>query len=443
MLRQIFILLKQTQIYKQDFGKALDGESTINVFSRIFSEPPAVNEREEIKNYIFFNYRICYIYDIPRKLVACFVTDLTDRPEDIEPELIRCKNQFLVLFESMLDEDLDSDMLELFDPVVESIHKNLRPKVSLIGFSGVGKTTITNLIMEKKIPTQHVPTINGRISTLRMGKLAFSLWDFAGQEQFSHLWNNFIKGSDAVLLITDSSLENIEKSKFFLDLIKKNVPDAHAAVIGNKQDLPEAIPAADIERHLNLKAYSMVATDPDNRNKMITILGDILEISPEVSPLFKALQLRDQKEKEAKRALETGDMKTALNLFFELSDICIELGEDRISSDYMDKALKIKKTLKADGMGDDTAKISLPKTISLKSIKATDVQAVDSDTNLKLLQMIQDYKLKIANVDKKLTDFELANISEELSDEDFENKSARLEKLKTKLLAQLQTLSNA
>ena len=93
-----------------------------------------------------------------------------------------------------------------------------------------------------------------------------------------------MKGSDAVLLITDSTLENVEKSKFFTELIKREAPTAHQAAVGNKQDLPDAMTIMDIERHLGLKAYSMVATDPNNRDKMITIVADILEMSSEVSP---------------------------------------------------------------------------------------------------------------------------------------------------------------
>ncbi len=86
--------------------------------------------------------------------------------------------------------------------------------------------------MAEEIPMEHIPTITGDIATIKIGKLQFHLWDFAGQEQFSFLWQNFIKGSDAVLLITDSTLENCEKSKYFVELIKKELlmPTRHVSV---------------------------------------------------------------------------------------------------------------------------------------------------------------------------------------------------------------------
>ena len=161
-----------------------------------------------------------------------FVSDLSDKFENIKKELDKCRKEFMGMFEAVLDQKLDEQTFAIFDPTVEVIHKNLRPKMSLVGFSGVGKTTITRLIMAEEIPMEHIPTITGDIATIKIGKLHFHLWDFAGQEQFSFLWQNFIKGSDAVLLITDSTLENCEKSKYFVELIKKEVlmPTRHVSV---------------------------------------------------------------------------------------------------------------------------------------------------------------------------------------------------------------------
>ena len=127
------------------------------------------------------------------------------------------------------------------------MHRNLKPKIALVGFAGVGKTTIKQLIKMDEIPLQHVPTITGEIATIKIGKLFFRLFDFAGQEQFKFLWKGFIKESDAVLVVTDSTLKNIEKSKFFLELKTKEVPHARAAIIGNKQDLSNALSVKEIE----------------------------------------------------------------------------------------------------------------------------------------------------------------------------------------------------
>jgi signal recognition particle receptor subunit beta len=205
------------------------------------------------------------------------------------------------------------------------------------------------LIKAEEIPMQHIPTITGDIATIKIGKLHFHLWDFAGQEQFSYLWNNFIKGSDAVLLVTDSTLENVEKSKFFLELIKEQAPHAHTAVIGNKQDLDDAINPSHIEKILGLKSYSMIAKDSGNRDKMIQIIADILDMSAEVSPLLKPLLERDKLTEDAVKALETADFDKAAFLFEKISDLCIELGDDSLGKEFFEKAQKIKTMLQKVG----------------------------------------------------------------------------------------------
>lgn len=300
---------------------------------------------DEVDYHDFYKYRISYITNKDLRLLFLFVTGLTDNFEDIEKELKKCKKEFLNLFDDILQHKFDKKTFEVFDPTVDAIHRNLRPKISLVGFSGVGKTTITRLIKAEEIPMQHIPTITGDIATIKIGKLHFHLWDFAGQEQFSYLWSNFIKGSDAVLLITDSTLENVEKSKFFLELIKEQAPDAHSAVIANKQDLEQALKPDKIEDILGLKAYSMIAIDPDNRDKMIKIIADVLEMNTQISPLLKPLLERDEKMRAAQNALENADFAKAADLFEEISDLCLDLGDDSLSQEFYKKSRKIKAQL--------------------------------------------------------------------------------------------------
>ncbi|QEE17260.1 ADP-ribosylation factor-like protein [Promethearchaeum syntrophicum] len=345
MLRQVFITLDGESIYNREFGKALDEEAFEQVLKHISKEASNLTT-ESIQYHDYFKYRITYLSVPNKNTIFFFVSDLSDKFNSVKKELQKCRKEFMDMFGEILDEKLDEDTFEVFDPTIELIHKNLRPKISLIGFSGVGKTTITRLITAEDIPIEHIPTITGDIGTIKIGKLHFHLWDFAGQEQFSFLWNNFIKGSDAVLLITDSTLENCEKSKYFIELVKKEAPMAHTAVIGNKQDLPDAMPIIDIERHLSMKCYSMIATDPGNRDKMITILGDILEMSGEISPLLKPLIDRDKKMLEAEEALENGNFELAMSIFEELADLSLDLGDDRVSQDFHEKAQKIRNILK-------------------------------------------------------------------------------------------------
>ncbi|MHA1149692.1 MAG: ADP-ribosylation factor-like protein [Promethearchaeota archaeon] len=338
MLRQFYIIRNDKILYKREYAKGLDKDSRDFVFSQL-KEDAFASLSEDFKIFDYYKTKISYIVDKPSKLLILFITDLDDDHNRIKTEITKFKTYFMNVF----DDSMNSSALELLDPIIDAIHRKLKPKISIVGFSGVGKTTIIKLIRAEEIPAEHIPTINGERSTIKIGNLEFNLWDFAGQDQFSFLWNKFIVGSDAVLLITDSTLENIEKSKYFLTLISEEAPYAHVAVIANKQDINGALHPKVIEEHFGLKTYSMVAIDPENRNKMIQIIADVLEMNGEVSPLLQPLFIRDRLIDEAQTALEQGDLKSAAEKFQKIGDLCITLGDYSLGNEIFNKLKQIEK----------------------------------------------------------------------------------------------------
>jgi small GTP-binding protein len=338
MLRQVYIFKGEKALYNKTFGKAITLEDFQNLYPEILEE---IKRGTSLDSYDFFKYKIVYSLVKEHDLMFMFITDINDELRRTKSELEKIKKEFLETFGDTLD-NLDPALMEVLDPLIDATHRNLKTKISLVGFSGVGKTTTTNLICADEIPSVHIPTITGKISTVKIGKLYFHLWDFAGQEQFSYLWNDFILGSDAVLIITNSTLENVEKSRFFVELIKEYAPYAHAAAIGNKQDLPDALHVDKIQEILGLKTYSMVAIDPGNRDKMIQIISDILEISYDTSPLLKPLFERDNLMQKARIALENGDIVQTAEYFERISDLCLLLGDDLLYKEFYEKANKLK-----------------------------------------------------------------------------------------------------
>ena len=338
MLRQVYILKDEKVLYNKNFGKAISIEDFQKIYQEILEE---TEKGTSLDSYDFFKYKIVYSLGLDKRLMFIFITDINDDVNRAKRELESLKREFLETFGDSID-NLDPVLMEIFNPIMDTTHRNLKTKISLVGFSGVGKTTTTNLICADEIPSVHIPTITGKISTVKIGKLYFHLWDFAGQEQFSYLWNDFILGSDAVLIITDSTLENVEKSRFFIELVKEHAPFAHTAIIGNKQDLPDALTVEKIQEILGLKTYSMVAIDPENRDKMIQIIADILEISTDASPLLKPLFERDQLMNRARVCLENGDIAQTAEFFERISDLCLELGDDSLYKEFYEKSQKLK-----------------------------------------------------------------------------------------------------
>ncbi|MFW9950056.1 MAG: ADP-ribosylation factor-like protein [Candidatus Thorarchaeota archaeon] len=331
-------------MYEKNFGRSLTSENFQSIYEEIKNQA-SHGLLSEFGSSYFFKYQILYTIDENYKVIFIFIIGFNDDLEQVKIELRKLKKEFIESFGDSL-ENIDLSLLEILNPLVEKTHRNIKTKISLVGFSGVGKTTITNLIRAEEIPNVHIPTITGKVSTIKIGKLYFHLWDFAGQEQFSYLWNDFIYGSDAVLIITDSRLENVEKSKYFVELIKDQCPYSHSAVIGNKQDLPYALSLEKIEEIMGLRTYSMIAIDPNNRDKMIQIIADILDMNTQSSPLLKPIFERDRLIQLAKKSLEEGEIESSVNLFEQISNICLDLGDDNLYKEFSEKAEKLRRYIK-------------------------------------------------------------------------------------------------
>lgn len=155
-------------------------------------------------------------------------------------------------------------------------------KVSIIGYGGVGKTTLVTLLNGGVPPTSYVPTIAidiQKIEGARIGTYEISTWDFAGQDRFRKLWELYFRGSRIILLVTDSTLENVLNSKDIIDLIRRKDIAAQLLAIANKQDLPGALSPQLVQRILGIKAYGMVAIDPNNREKALDIIKEALKLT--------------------------------------------------------------------------------------------------------------------------------------------------------------------
>ena len=148
-------------------------------------------------------------------------------------------------------------------------------KLTLAGYGAVGKTTIFKLLKGVAAPAAYFPTIGANVDRedILIRNARIRVWDLAGQEQYHRTWPIFLRNSKLVLLVTDSSRTNVERSKNLINLVKTIEPKAIIIGIANKQDMPNRLSPQEIESILGVKSYGLVAIDTSYREKITDVVA--------------------------------------------------------------------------------------------------------------------------------------------------------------------------
>jgi len=195
---------------------------------------------------------------------------------------------------------------------------------------------------------QHEPKISGDIATLKIGRVNFQIRDFTEQAEIGFLWNNFIHSSDAVLIVTNSTFGNVERSRFFLNKIEEETPQAHICVIANTKNIQSPLEPSKIEEILGNKTISINATNTKNRDKLIQTLINSLDMSEELSPLLISINERNELITELEQALVAVDFETVNILYDKIINLTLEIGDSLDNMEFYKNYQKIKSRLNQD-----------------------------------------------------------------------------------------------
>ena len=119
-------------------------------------------------------------------------------------------------------------------------------KITLIGNSGVGKTSIINQYIDQTFDEANAATIGANYSekviTKNNKEYELNIWDTAGQEKFHAVGKHFYKDAYIVCLVYDiTSQDSLVQLKeiWYPDIKKFGEKYTILAVVGNKSDLYE------------------------------------------------------------------------------------------------------------------------------------------------------------------------------------------------------------
>ncbi|KAH8292626.1 hypothetical protein KR054_012131 [Drosophila jambulina] len=142
--------------------------------------------------------------------------------------------------------------------------------VVMLGLDSAGKTTaLYRLKFDQYLNT--VPTIGFNCEKVQgnIGKakgVHFLVWDVGGQEKLRPLWRSYTRCTDGILFVIDSvDTERMEEAKMELMRTAK-CPDNQGVpvlILANKQDLPNACGAKELEKLLGLNELHTYAMPPN------------------------------------------------------------------------------------------------------------------------------------------------------------------------------------
>ena len=120
-------------------------------------------------------------------------------------------------------------------------------KIGIIGYDFVGKSSITEMIKSGSIPGKYKVTTQLKKYKAKLFGMPILLWDIPDQGDLSEkVWQSFILGSDAVILVLDSTKENAEESKLMVEITDRIIPNAELLIVANKQDSSDSLKPEEI-----------------------------------------------------------------------------------------------------------------------------------------------------------------------------------------------------
>jgi ADP-ribosylation factor protein 1 len=129
-------------------------------------------------------------------------------------------------------------------------------RMIMVGLDAAGKTTVLYKLKLGEVVTT-IPTIGFNVEEVQYKNISFTVWDIGGQDKIRKLWRYYYHGTDAAIFVVDSSdRDRIEdaREELFKMINEEEMRDAAVLVFANKQDLPDAMNAAEISQKLGLNS---------------------------------------------------------------------------------------------------------------------------------------------------------------------------------------------
>merc|ERR1712176_756316 len=144
--------------------------------------------------------------------------------------------------------------LTLAQKIFKLLTSKKEMRILMVGLDAAGKTTILYKLKLGEIVTT-IPTIGFNVETVEYKNISFTVWDVGGQDKIRPLWRHYYQGTQGLIFVVDSNdRDRVEdaREELMKMLNEDEMRDALLLVFANKQDLPNAMPAAEVTQKLGL-----------------------------------------------------------------------------------------------------------------------------------------------------------------------------------------------
>ncbi|CAK5050501.1 unnamed protein product [Meloidogyne enterolobii] len=127
-------------------------------------------------------------------------------------------------------------------------------RILMVGLDAAGKTTILYKLKLGEIVTT-IPTIGFNVETVEYRNISFTVWDVGGQDKIRPLWRYYFQNTQGLIFVVDSNDKEriVEAREELMRMLSEDeLRDSVLLVFANKQDLPNAMNAAELTDKLGL-----------------------------------------------------------------------------------------------------------------------------------------------------------------------------------------------
>lgn len=179
-----------------------------------------------------------------------------------------------------------------------------RHKITLMGPSAAGKTSIMHRYSSGSFSEDQVPTIGAAFTSSDIdtskGKVTLNIWDTAGQERFKSLVPKYARGSSAVIVVFDSTSVNSLKEAQTIVEQESTIYDSKMIwfFVANKSDQEPSVNITAIQEwatERKLRFFRTSAKTGDNITELFNAVAEEVAGTLDESEISEAVPVEEPK----------------------------------------------------------------------------------------------------------------------------------------------------